>query len=124
MADIDIEFEVEGLEEFKRFFREDVPDAIDEGVNNALEELRNDIENRVTELCPVDTGALLDSINIELTGDYGIDCTAGMDYASFVDEGTRKMRAEPYFHDPINELFNEFDETLEESLDSSLQNIG
>lgn len=49
-----------------------------------------------TDLVPVDTGALRDSIIADTDGEY-IECEAGMDYAQYVEYGTYKMAAQPYF---------------------------
>lgn len=123
MADISIEIFVQGVEELQKLFNDTIPNALTDGIRSALEDLRTDIEERTTSLCPVRTGALRNSIDITLTDDYTISAVAGMDYASFVDLGTRKMEAEPFFTDPINELFDNFESQLENKVDSSLQNL-
>jgi HK97 gp10 family phage protein len=95
--------------------------ALNDGVNEALQELANDIEDRTTALCPVDTGALRDSIDVQVSGDT-LTAVAGEDYATFVDEGTRFMDAQPFFEDPIDELVDQFRGDLEQKLGTSLQN--
>lgn len=51
-------------------------------------------------LVPVDTGALRDSIAFRSTTERGwtflIQARANMDYASYVEEGTSRMRPRPY----------------------------
>lgn len=124
MAELSIEIEASGFDELQKLFNDTIPQALTDGIRSALEDLRTDIEQRTTQLCPVRTGALKNSINISLTDDdYTIEAVAGMDYASYVDLGTRKMHAQPFFTDPINELFDEFESRLEGKVDSSLQNL-
>lgn len=95
--------------------------ALNDGINEALQELAIDIENKTTALCPVDTGALQDSIDVQVSGDT-LTAVAGEDYATFVDEGTRFMDAQPFFEDPIDELVDQFRGDLEQKLSTSLQN--
>lgn len=118
MADITIT--VTGFDEIGNALNES-DQALNDGVNEALQELANDIEDKTTALCPVDTGALQDSIDVQVSGDT-LTAVAGEDYATFVDEGTRFMDAQPFFEDPINELVDQFRGDLEQKLSTSLQN--
>lgn len=51
-------------------------------------------------LCPVDTGALRDSITSQIEGDV-ITISAGTDYALFVEMGTINMAAQPFLRPSI-----------------------
>lgn len=53
-----------------------------------------------TSLVPVDTGNLQGSITASSSGD-GCDCDASADYAQYVEYGTYKMGAQPYFEPAI-----------------------
>ncbi len=73
--------------------------VISERLANGIEEIigagaRQVCENAKT-LCPVDTGALRDSISVEC-GETGADIVAGTDYAAYVEFGTSKMAPQPY----------------------------
>jgi len=46
--------------------------------------------------CPVRTGALRNSITVDLYGEMSAEIAPHMPYAIFVEFGTRKMRARPY----------------------------
>lgn len=120
MADVTITVKTTGLDEMVTFLNQ-AETNISEVVTNALEELRDDIDNTTTSLCPVDTGALRDSIDIQVSG-LTLTAIAGEDYASFVDEGTIYMDAQPFFEDPINEAISNFTQDLEQKIVSSLQN--
>jgi HK97 gp10 family phage protein len=119
MADISITIDIKGFDEFAKAFSEDLPNALKDAVSEALNDLRDQIEEETTSLVPVRTGALRDSIDISTTEDT-LTAVAGMDYASFVDLGTRKMDAEPYFTEPIKQAFDDFEQTLEDKIQSSL----
>ena len=70
---------------------------------DALAEANDAFLNAVGELAvgyaqdivPVDTGALHDSIDYEIDG-HRVEIGSGLDYASFVECGTRYQRAQPY----------------------------
>ncbi len=47
------------------------------------------------EACPVDTGALRDSIKMSVQGNRAV-VSANTDYAGYVEFGTSKMPARPY----------------------------
>ena len=123
MADLQIKLSVTNAEAFQRALAS-AADELQETLKDAISDLRDEIEETTTTLVPVDTGALRDSINIELTDNgYGIHAEATMDYASFVDKGTRKMSAEPYFEEPITEAFTRFEDEIDDKITTSLQDI-
>ena len=79
---------------------------IDINYDNGLSDIANNIENNFADiigqgaqtvcesaksLCPVDTGRLQSSINVQPGGN-----TADTEYAVFVEFGTSKMAAQPY----------------------------
>lgn len=121
MPDLSIEFTVKGSEELQNFL-DKAPNALTDAIQTALEDLRDEIEQTTTSLCPVDTGALQASIDINVV-DYSVECEAGEDYASYVDGGTRFMDAQPFFENPINDAFADFQSKLENEIESSLQNL-
>lgn len=121
MPEQGISFSVDGLEELKDFLTDRAPNAIKDAINQQLENTRDEIESTTTQLCPVDTGALQASIDITVS-DFTIFCVAGMEYASYVDGGTRFMDAQPFFENPINDILSDLQDQLEEQIASSLEN--
>jgi len=120
MADVSIKLTVSGMEELQRYFSETVPRAFTDGVNGALEDLSNDIYDQTRAACPVDTGALRDSIGVTVS-DNRLEAEATQDYASFVDEGTSKMDAEPFFESVIDGLTAGFEQKIEQKINDMLQ---
>ena len=53
---------------------------------------------------PVDTGALKGSIDANTNGEE-VECVAEEDYAQYVEFGTIKMEAQPYFEPAIEEAY-------------------
>jgi HK97 gp10 family phage protein len=68
---------------------------IDGDVTDLLEHLGQGIEADAKEACPVDTGRLRDSLEHEVDGDT-LRVGTNVEYAAYVEEGTRHMAAEPY----------------------------
>lgn len=60
-----------------------------------LERLGTEITTDAKAAAPVRTGKLRDSIDYEVRGDT-VQISAGVDYAIYVEEGTRYMHAEPF----------------------------
>lgn len=68
---------------------------IDGDVTDLLEQLGSEIEADARAVCPVDTGRLRDSLEHEVNGDT-LRVGTNVEYAVYVEEGTRYMEAEPY----------------------------
>lgn len=121
MASEGITFSVKGIEELKDFLMDTAPNAIQDAITSQLESTAEEIEQTTTDLCPVDTGALQASIDISVN-DFTINCEAGEDYASYVDDGTIYMDAQPFFENPINDIISDLAEQIDEEIASSLEN--
>ena len=102
----------EGLEEYRRHLATAIPDAFEESAVEALDKGADDARDRAKQLVPVDTGSLQKSIrkerqarpagNILYTGiragGYVVNPKTKrlVDYASYVEYGTSRMRPQPY----------------------------
>lgn len=88
---------------------------IDINYDNGLSDIANNIENNFADiigqgaqtvcesaksLCPVDTGLLQSSINVQPAGNTAV-ISADTEYAVFVEFGTSKMAAQPYLVRPL-----------------------
>src|SRR6266496_1441956 len=92
--------EIIGLPQLQQFFNITAPNAIKQGVNTGLQEIASASQSTTTSLAPVDTGFMQSEIHVSVSGDT-IEAHAGADYSSFVDEGTSRMSAHPFFTSPI-----------------------
>lgn len=73
-------------------------------------------EKVAKDLVPVDTGKLKSSISASSFGD-GCECDASADYAQYVEYGTYKMGAQPYFEPAIAAAYNEASAAWQEAID-------
>jgi HK97 gp10 family phage protein len=55
-------------------------------------------------LVPVDTGELRDSIDYNVEADGSLNFEATAEYAGYVEFGTSKMSAQPFFMPPLDTL--------------------
>lgn len=80
--------------------------VVDIDYSEGTEVFLDSFYNTATDLVPVDTGALRDSIWAS-GGDTFVECYAEEYYASFVEFGTWKMAAQPYFIPALEGAFAE-----------------
>ena len=67
-----------------------------EKIKNAVIKSALNIQRNAKRECPVDTGALRNSISVSFESDYGTFVSAEMPYAAYVEYGTKNMEAQPY----------------------------
>lgn len=79
----------------------------------AMEAARDTFIDVATTLVPVDTGNLRDSIHAE-TGATEVVAFADADYAEYVEYGTYKMSAQPYFEPALKEALDTMKSTAQE----------
>lgn len=68
---------------------------IEGDIHDLLDRLGSEIAADARIACPVDTGRLRDSIEHEVQGD-AVRVGTNVEYAVYVEEGTRYMNAEPF----------------------------
>lgn len=107
--------EITGLPELQRFFGVTAPADIKTGVNNGLQSIASAIKDTTTGLAPVRTGFMRSQISVSQTGDT-IKAHAAADYSSFVDEGTSRTSAEPFFTKPIEGITTAINMVIEGAL--------
>lgn len=86
---------VKGLDKLKKRFS-DIRKRITTSNDEALQELGKEIQTRMKAACPVDTGKLRDSIDVEKKGKGITVGPRGVDYAGYVEYGTSRSPAQPY----------------------------
>jgi len=75
------------------------------------------IEARAKLLAPVDTGFLRNSIITEVINDLNARVIVGAEYGLYVELGTRKMRAQPFFIPAVEEVVKQFGGELKEVIE-------
>lgn len=87
---------VEGLPELRVTLRK-MTDRTRRNVEREVKRAALNVQNNAKRAAPVDTGRLRNSIAHEIEGD-GLEATVGtnVEYAPFVEFGTRRGRAQPY----------------------------
>jgi HK97 gp10 family phage protein len=82
-------------------------------------------QNSAEDNVPVDTGNLLSSISSDNDGYSMIECEASADYAQYVEFGTWKMSAQPYFIPALEEAFNmaklDFQDAIDEAMEEEAE---
>jgi HK97 gp10 family phage protein len=73
------------------------------------------------DLVPVDTGALMNSIDVDYNENWTATCVATMPYAQYVEYGTYKMNAQPFFEPAIQAALDEALPELQNALDEALE---
>jgi HK97 gp10 family phage protein len=108
---------------------DEVPDqqseALEEEVHNIVETAADNMVSYAQGIVPVRTGNLLSSIFSEIDEDeLSVTLGAIADYASFIEYGTVKMRAQPFLEPAAaigqEEINARIEETIVQGLDGQL----
>lgn len=91
-----VNIEAEGLDDFTSRL-EQAADALAQGITDALNSAADAFVNDAQASAPVDTGYLRDHIQITISSDTEIVIESEAGYSGFVEFGTFKMSAQPYF---------------------------
>lgn len=70
---------------------------------------------------PVDTGNLLRSIDASTDSNSSVSCHADAEYAQYVEYGTYKMPAQPYFRPALEEAWAEAAPLFDQAYEAALQ---
>lgn len=87
---------------------DDEADPVEVDYSGALGHMVSTFMEIATELVPVDTGYLRSTIHAETDGATNAEFFADAEYAQYVEYGTWKMGAQPYFQPALNEALEVF----------------
>lgn len=76
--------------------------TITSNLNRATYDAARGIASSARRRCPVDTGALRESIDVSKTP-KGYKVVVGKEYGAYVEYGTRHMMAQPFFRPAVEE---------------------
>lgn len=89
-----MEVKLEGFDEFQAKLKKNVKL---EDVKTVVQYHGSEMQTTANLICPKDTSNLANSITLELTdGGFTAEVEPHMDYAGYVEWGTRYMSAQPY----------------------------
>ncbi len=92
-----------------------VQDGLESAIKRGLEAIGAVAEGYAKDECPVDTGRLQNSITHKTEGKSAYIGT-NVEYAPYVELGTRKMPPRPYLRPAATQHNAEYKELLEESM--------
>lgn len=117
---------VKGLKELIAVL-EKIPNELDKAVESVLEDNAQEIERDAKSFAPLDTGKLRQSIKSTQTKDkeYTIkaNSTGNAPYATFVEFGTRFMRAQPFLYPAFFKGRSRFIKDLENLLEKTFKKV-
>lgn len=96
--------------------RAEVERAVQEALARAGEIIGGMAESYAKEACPVDTGNLRNSITHQMEGSDTVVIGTAVEYAPYVELGTRKMSARPFLGQALESHTNEYKNVLDSEL--------
>lgn len=81
---------------------------LDDELDETLQKMVLEIEAEAKKRCPVRTGRLRASIHTGKIRDRVYFVGSNVEYAPFVEFGTRKMTARPYLRPAVRKVVNEY----------------
>ena len=89
---------------------------VDKGFSRELKMTLADATRMAKKKAPIDTGNLRRSIGYDFINQKTVYFRALANYASFIEFGTRKMRAQPFFYSSLNRATNNLIERLKTNI--------
>ena len=85
-----------------------------EAVKTVVKKNGSRLQQQAMENAPVDTGTLKRSITLDITGGgMSAESEATVQYAGYVEYGTRYMEAQPYMRPALKEVSKQFKSDME-----------
>lgn len=102
--------------EKKTNFFEKYPDKALAAISEAIKKGCLSIEASAKQNCPVDTGNLRASITTNIIDDTSGEVGTNVEYASFVEFGTKKQSAQPFLYPAYKENEEKIVKEIEKAL--------
>jgi HK97 gp10 family phage protein len=112
---VKITITIDGLTQASQYFSTSLASDIQDAVKETLSSITQDIYDTAKSQVPIDTGLLESSITMS-TGEDTAQVSANTDYASYVDEGTSRMDAQPYLAEQAEQKLSQLPSKLEEEI--------
>jgi HK97 gp10 family phage protein len=103
--------ETDGLDEWISRL-DDIAATLSQEIADALQAAGDAFINDAQASAPVDTGFLRDNIQVVSSSDTELVIESQADYSGFVEYGTSRMSAQPFFEPAIESARNELEQRL------------
>lgn len=113
-----IKFEFKGVEKTVANMKKLSPE-LKRKISQQVAKSALNIQKGAKERCPVDTGALRNSITVDFYGQMSAEIAPHMPYAPYVEFGTRKMKAQPYLFPAFEEERPKYEAGLKKAIEEA-----
>ncbi len=96
-------------------------ETVEKDVSKLIKDTLHNIEKDAKRSCPVDTGRLRGSITTNIISSYSGEVETNVEYAKYVEYGTRYQSAQPYFEPAVETNEDKFNDTLDEIIERLLE---
>lgn len=96
-------------------------DTVEKDVSKLVKDTLHNIERDAKKRCPVDTGRLRGSITTNIISTYSGEVGTNVEYAEYVEYGTRYQSAQPYFEPAVEKNEGKFNDALDEIIERLLE---
>ena len=116
-----VSIEIKGLDRFISAMKSaDRP--ISKSINEAIKKSIFDLRANTIPITPIDTGRLRGSFDQTFTNLEG-RLFPTVDYAIYLETGTRKMRAQPYMKPGVDRTKNQIEQNFKYEMDKAMEEI-
>lgn len=95
--------------------------TVEKDVSKLIKNTLHNIERDAKKSCPVDTGRLRGSITTNIISTYSGEVGTNVEYAGWVEYGTRYQSAQPYFEPAVEKNEDKFNEELDKIIEELIK---
>lgn len=96
-------------------------ETVEKDVSKLIKDTLHNIERDAKKSCPVDTGRLRGSITTNIISTYSGETGTNVEYADYVNSGTRYQQAQPYFDSAVEKNEEKFNEKLDKIIEELIK---
>ena len=96
-------------------------ETVEKDVSKLIKDTLYNIERDAKKKCPVDTGRLRGSVTTNIISTYSGEVGTNVEYAEYVEYGTRYQSAQPYFEPAVETNEDKFNDALDEIIERLLE---
>nr|WP_307776348.1 HK97-gp10 family putative phage morphogenesis protein [uncultured Cetobacterium sp.] len=96
-------------------------ETVEKDVSKLIKNTLHNIERDAKKSCPVDTGRLRGSITTNIISTYSGEVGTNVEYAGWVEYGTRYQSAQPYFEPAVEKNEDKFNEELDKIIEELIK---